>query len=119
MLPSDLTSKLKVINFDCKYIRKHPISHDSMFLIADIPHLIKKIVNSLEMSSLKKSKIIMEFNGCPLNNKMIQDIWRKINEGCHHRLMETKLSEKHFKKKRFSRMNGSLATQVLLLLLYQ
>ena len=43
---------------------------------------------------------------------MSQDIWRNPNEGYHHRLMETKLSEKHFKKERFSRMNVSLATQV-------
>ena len=62
MLLSDLTSKLKVINFDCKYIRKHPISHDSMFLIADIPHLIKKIVSSLEISSLNKLKLSIEFD---------------------------------------------------------
>ena len=62
MLPSDLTSKIKDIIFDYKCVRKHPISHDPMFLIADMPHLIKKIVNSLEISSLKKSKINMEFD---------------------------------------------------------
>ena len=71
------SSKFKDINFDYKFVRKHPISHDPMFLIADMPHLIKKIVNYLEMSSLKKSKRNMEFDGCPLNSKMIQNIWRK------------------------------------------
>ena len=113
MLPSDLKSKFKDVNFEYKCVRKHPISHDLIFLIADMPHLVKKIVNALEMSSLKKSKRNMEFDGCPLNCKMIQDIWRKTNEGCHHRLMETKLSEKHFNKDGFSRMNVSLATQLL------
>ena len=107
------SSKFKDVNFDYKFVRKNPISHDSMFLIADIPHLIKKIVNYLEMSSLKKSKRNMEFDGCPLNSKMIQNMWRKRNEGYHHRLMETKLSEKHFNKDGFSRINVSLATQLL------
>ena len=113
MLPSDLTSKFKDVNFDYKCVRKYPISHDPIFLISDLPHLIKKIVNSLEMSSLKKSKRNMEFDGCPLNSKMIQDIWREKNEECHHRLMETKLSEKLFNKDGFSKMNVSLATQLL------
>ena len=113
MLPSDLTSKFKDVNFDYKCVRKHSISHDPMFLLVDMPNLINKFVNSLEMSSLKKSKRHMEFNGCPLSSKMIQDIWRKTNEGCHHRLMETKLSEKHFNKDGFSRINVSLATQLL------
>ena len=74
MLPFDLISKFKDVNFDYKCVRKHPISHDPMFLIADMPHLIKKIINPLEISSLKKSKRSMEFNECPLNSKMIQDI---------------------------------------------
>ena len=112
MLPSDLTSKIKDIIFDYKCVRKHPISHDPMFLIADMPHLIKKIVNSLEISSLKKSKRNMEFDRCPLNSKMIQDVWRKTNEGCHHRLMKIKLSEKYFNKDGLSRMNVSLATHL-------
>ena len=77
MLLSDLTSKFKDVNFDYKCVRKYPISHDPIFLVSDLPHLIKKIVNPLEISSLKKSKRSMEFNECPLNSKMIQDIWRK------------------------------------------
>ena len=54
MLPSDLVSKIKDVNFHYKCVRNHPISHDPIFLIAYIPNLIKKIVNSLEMSLLKK-----------------------------------------------------------------
>ena len=44
---------------------------------------------------------------------MIQDIWIKINEGCHHRIMKTKLSETYFTKDGLSRMNVSLATHLL------
>ena len=113
MLPFDLKSKFKNITFEYKCVRKHPISHDPIFLITNIPHLVKNIVIALEMSSLKKSKRNMKFDRCQLNSKMIQDIWRKTNEECHHRLMETKLSEQHFNKDGFSRMNVSLAIQLL------
>ena len=54
----------------------------------------------------------MEFDGCPLNSKMVQDIWRK-NEECHHRFMETKLSEKYSNKDGCLRINVSLDTQLL------
>ena len=43
MLPSDLTSKFKDVNFDYKCVIKHPISYDPIFLIADLHHLIKNI----------------------------------------------------------------------------
>ena len=39
-------------------------------------HLIKKIVNTFEMLSLKKSKRNMKFDRCSINSEMIQDIWR-------------------------------------------
>ena len=47
MLPSDLKSKFKDVNFEYKCVRKHPMSHDLIFLIADMPHLVKKIVNKM------------------------------------------------------------------------
>ena len=40
-----------------------------MFLIIDMPHLIKNIVNSLKFSSLKKLKINMVFDRYSLNSK--------------------------------------------------
>ena len=63
-----------VLPSDIKCVRKNPIPHDPMFLITDMPHLVKKIVNYLEISSLMKSKRNKEFNGCSLNSKMIQDV---------------------------------------------
>ena len=77
MLLSDLKSKFKDVNFEYKCVRKHPMSHELIFLIVDMPHLVKKIVNALEMSSLKKPKRNMVFDGCSLNSKMIQGIWRE------------------------------------------
>ena len=63
--------------------------------ITDMSHLIKKIVNSLEMSSLKKLKGNMKYTECPLNSKLIQDVWRLTKKKSNHWLMETDLSEKN------------------------
>ena len=62
VLLSDLTSDFKYVTFEHKCVRKDPITHHPMFLIADIPHLIKKIVSSLEISSLNKLKLSIEFD---------------------------------------------------------
>ena len=112
-IPSDLKKEFKYINYNYKNVMIHPITDKPIFFLADMPHLVKKIVNALEMSSLKKSKRNMKYSGCPLNSKMIQDVWRLTRNNCKHRLMETKLSEKHFNKDTFSRMTVSLAVQLL------
>ena len=36
----------------------------------------------------------MKHSGCPLNSKMIQDVWRLTTNKSKHRLIETNLSEK-------------------------
>ena len=63
------------INYEFKTLMLHPIIDKPIFSIADMPHLIKKIMNALEISSLKKSKKNTKYSGCPLNFNMIQDIW--------------------------------------------
>ena len=55
----------------------------------------------------------MKYSGCPLNSKMIQDVWLLTKKKSKHRLMETNLSEKHFNKDAFSRMTVYLAVQLL------
>ena len=49
------------------------------------------IVNTLEMSSLKKSKRNMKYSGCQLNSKMIHDVWPLTKKKAAHRLMDTSL----------------------------
>ena len=65
------------------------------------------------MSSLKTSKRNMKYSGCPLNSKMIQDIWRFTKKKPKHRLMETNLSAIFFNKDVFSRMTVYLVVQLL------
>ena len=46
--------------------------------------------------------------------KTIANVWREIRFINDHRLMDTRLTEKHFNKDGFSRMNVSLVVQVLI-----
>ena len=55
----------------------------------------------------------MKLSGCPLNSKMIQDIWCLTKKKFKHRLMETNLLEKRFNKDVFSRMTVYLAVQLI------
>jgi hypothetical protein len=94
-------------------VGNNPITDEPIFFIADMPHLVKKLANALEFSSLKKSKQNMVFSGCPLNSKMIQDIWRLTRKKSPHRLMDTMLTEKHFNKNAFLRMVVMYAVQLM------
>ena len=71
------------------------------------------IVNALEISSLKKSKRNMKHSGCPLNSKIIQDVWCLKKNKSKHRLMTTNLSENYFNKNAFSHMTVYLVDQLL------
>ena len=55
----------------------------------------------------------MKYSRCPLNSKMIPDVWRLTKEKSKHRLMETNLSEKPINKDVFSCMTVYLAVQFL------
>ena len=55
----------------------------------------------------------MVFSGCPLNSKMIQDIWRLTRKKCPHQLMDTMLTEKHFNKNAFLRMVVMYSVQLM------
>ena len=44
----------------------------------------------------------MKYSGCPLNSKMIQDVWRLTKQKSEHRLMETNLSETNILIKMYS-----------------
>ena len=104
----DLKTKFPSIKYDFKNKMLHPITDEPIFVIADMPYLIKKIVNALEMSSLKSQKN-MKYSGCPLNSKIIQDVWCLTKTKSKHRLMETNFSEKRFNKDVFSRMTDYFA----------
>ena len=79
-----------------------------------MPHLIKKFVNALKRSGLKKHKIALHFKRTKMSLKMLQQVWEKSPDGQGGaNLRITKLSKEHFLKNAYSRMRVYLATQVM------
>ena len=85
--------------FKCTFL--HPYSKKPMFIISDVPHLSKKLVNSLELSSDNKSERNLMHRGCPLNLKTIVDVWRATRASNFHLLIDTLLAEKYSTKMAF------------------
>jgi hypothetical protein len=90
----------------------HPITGDSIFLIEDMPHLVKRLVNGLETSSKKDvSRDFKYDSNQPMNLNMIRTVWENIG-GNTLRLQETKLTMQHFVKDGYSKMRVPLAVQI-------
>ena len=84
----------------------------------DIPHIIKRIVNALELSnpSSRSRRKLSKFDGAavrPLCLAMIRGAWESL--GCLElgQIRESKLTLQHVEKNAFSRMNVRLAVQVV------
>ena len=83
-----------------------------MFIGGEIPHLVKKIVNRLEQSYIKKNKIALEFRGQTLSLNMIKEAWLWDDKG-FGTIRKTKLTEDHFCKNAYSRICVHLGVQVV------
>ena len=112
ILPKDLMSKYPDIDFDVKIVDKDDVTGEYFIFLPDMPHLTKNIVTALELSSSKFSKRSIKYGKCPIEMKMIEVVWLKTG-GATGQFHETKLTVYHFEKNAYSRMNVSLATQVL------
>jgi hypothetical protein len=91
---------------------EHPVTHDPVFVLEDMPHVVKRIVNALEMSSNPRSKRKLRYAGNPLNLWMIQNCWEAM-DGRSLRMQDTKFTMRHFHKDAFTRMKVYLSTQVM------
>lgn len=112
LLPQDLIAKYDIINFNIRIVQKDPVSGRFIIFMPDMPHLLKNIVTALELSSNTKSHRDIKFGKCRVNLRMAFDIWKALG-GDTNQLQETKLTIHHFIKNAFSRMNVSLAMQIL------
>jgi hypothetical protein len=92
----------------------NPSTGKPIFVIEDMPHVVKRLVNAMERSSKKKEKrnLRYEKNRYPIDLRMIQGVWQALGGGKFH-LSECKLGWQHFLKDAYSRMNVSLSVQVL------
>lgn len=112
-LTPELQEKLKAMKCDLfKCVMLHPITGEPIVVIEDMPHLIKRLVNALELSSNPKSFRNLFMNKSPLNLGMIKKVWEAVG-GKTYQLQGTKLTMSHFIKGANSRMIVSLAMQVL------
>jgi hypothetical protein len=112
VIPSELRGKYPLIDYAIKIIHECPVSGSLIILLPDMPHLVKCIVTSLELSSRKDSKRDLKYGKCFLNLYMVERVWRALGGGTSQ-LQESKLTTSHFDKNAFSRMNVALAMQVL------
>ena len=110
--PQELMDKHPDIDFDIYCVTKDLVTNEWFIFVPDMPHLTKNIVTALELSSTKTSKRYILFGKCPVNMKLIEDIWLELH-GASGQLQETKLTIRHFDKNAHSRMNVSLAMQLL------
>ena len=108
-------SRKKSFPVSFKIAFRHPLRPDIIILIGgDMPHLLKKIVNALERSGVKKSTDL-HFRGQKLSLKMLQDVWLDGNDMVSIGSLRTnKLTADHFPPKNsYSRMRVHLAVQVV------
>ncbi len=111
-LPSWIPNKYSDIDYDVKCLMKDPVSKQWCIFIPDMPHLTKNIVTCLELLSSQKSNRKLRMGNVPMNMDMIEEVWLQ-SDGASGQLQTTKLTSHHFEKNAYSRMNVSLATQLL------
>ena len=111
-LPVWIHDKYPNINYDVMCLMKDPVTMQWFVFIPDMPHLTKNIVTCLELSSSQKSKRRLRMGKVPMNLGMIEEVWLRSG-GASGQLQATKLTTHNFEKNAYSRMNVSLATQLL------
>ena len=91
MILSKLRGKYKLIEYSIKIFHKCPVTGDWIILLSDMPHLVKCIVASLELSSRKDSKKDLKYGKCFLNLYIVECVWRTLGGGTSQ-LQESKLT---------------------------
>ena len=103
---------------DLKIAFPHPSrSNTTIYIMGDMPHLVKKVVNCLEMSGNQKSQRHLEYDNEHICLSRLHEIWEKArkdtnNNGKPSLLGFRKLSYDHYIKNPNNRMKVHLATQV-------
>ena len=112
VLPQALMDKYPDIDFKIMIVSFDEVTGQWFFFIPDMPHLTKNIVTTIEKSSTKSSKRNIKYGKCFINLQLIELVWLATG-GATGQFHETKLSVYHFDKNAHSRMNVSLAVQIL------
>ena len=97
---------------DYKVAMKDSYSKDLTFFLEDMPHMMKRIVNTLYNSSKDDETCNMHYDEYCLNLGMIRQVWEQTG-GKKAGLHVTHLSQTHFDKDNFSNMRVYLSVQVV------
>ncbi|KAL7542027.1 hypothetical protein ACHAWF_011062 [Thalassiosira exigua] len=112
MLPTSLTRKYPAIDFNINIVFQDPVTDEFVIFLPDMPHLTKNIVTALEYSGSKHQKRSIMYGLCPVHLGMVEEVWMSM-DGLTCQLQDSKLTVGHFDKNAYSRMNVSLAMQIL------
>jgi hypothetical protein len=112
-IPEELRAQYEGNEYLMPLAMRHPCSCRPVFFLEDMPHVIKRIVNALERSSLKKEKQDLRYSEKqPMTLRMIQLVWEAI-KGASLNMNGYGLTKEHFIKDAYSRMRVKLSMQVL------
>jgi hypothetical protein len=112
-IPEELQKKYATIPYEeLLFVALHPVTDEPIFVIEDMPHLMKRIVKGMERLSNPYTKRPFCWGDCPINLNMIWQVWESQGGRLLH-LKESKLTMAHFVKDANSRMRVYLAVQVL------
>ena len=91
-VPEDLQKQFPQNNYDMCVAMPHPDTLEPIFILEDMPHVVKRLVHALENSSRKTSKRDLRFGmKQPMNLRMIQLVWEGT-QGRTTRLQDTALT---------------------------
>jgi len=82
-----------------------------VFIGGELPHWVKKLVNSFENSGFTNHKRSLIKGGFAMSLKLIQEIWER-DRMTSNTIRTTKLTIEHFEKNPWSRMRVFLAMQI-------
>lgn len=100
------------MKFKCITIDK--VTGKPIWLLEDMPHLIKRIVNSMDRSSNDNESRNLQYGSL----KLVFDLWELAKVwyamgGSTNQLSETKLTEGHFKRDSWAKMRCGPAMQIV------
>ncbi|EJK46778.1 hypothetical protein THAOC_34538 [Thalassiosira oceanica] len=112
IIDNEVIEKYNKIDFDLVVAFENEVTGERHYIIPDLCHLGKNLVTCLELSSNKSSQRDLKNGKAPVNLRMGEHCWLATGGGSNQ-LQETKLTNRHWDRNAYSRMNVLLAFQVL------
>ena len=113
ILPKSVRDKYGNIDFTREVAFPHPCNKNwYVYVLPDWPHVIKRLVNSMDASGNPRLKRQMCKDGKPISLAMLYNVWKAAGGASVNQLSVNKFSVDHFIKNNWSKMRVYLSTQV-------